>query len=478
MHTKLHKLYKGIDLKYLAISITILMASLMTSCASGKVEVTPLKPLVDEAQIEAIADDEPVDQINKNLFQVGNMQRMTLSFVASKIMSTNPDIEIFSAREAQAKFSVAMNRAKLMPTLDVKVGGGPENVYKPAGNTLGSLRKEASLSLKTTLFDFGKRDKDIAQSEAAYEAAQLRSKDKIDGILLTLANAYLDVLQTRDMARVTSKNIVQIHKFKNLVQSNLDEGNASVADLKKVEARLESARANYVDLKADYETSRENFKKITDFYPVNLQAPPKLSAYEKANFADEEFNLADNKNLLNAVRQDIESLKQKLNALEASNKPVIKIGALADYKENVSGLNDGVFDLRLDLSVKYRLFDGGLKQAEQKKIQAEIREGRALLRKKTQAFEQDMRNADSDQKASAKKNALLATRFRAAAKVVELNGVQFNEGVLTVFELLDAQAQLLSAKQDLIGNQYQKYRLRYKQLQLADRLLTSLVVAP
>lgn len=477
MRIKLHKLYKGLSSRCLSIPLTLLIVSTITSCANGKVEVTPLKPLVDGFEATEIADFEPLDEVKKNLFQAGNMQRMTLSFVATKILSTNPDIEIFSAREAQARFSVEMSRSKYWPTIDAKVSGGPENIYKPTGNTLGSQRNEASLALKTTLFDFGKRDKDVAQSEAAYEAAQLRSKDKIDAILLTLANAYLDVLQSRDLARVTSKNIVQIHKFRNLVQSNLDEGNASVADLKKVEARLENARASYVDLKADYETSRENFKKITDFYPVNLQAPPQLSVYEKANFASDEFDLTENKNLLNAVRKDIESLKQKLEALEASDKPVLKFGALADYKKNVGGLNDPVIDLRLDLSIKYRLFDGGFKQAEQKKIEAEIREGRALLRKKTKVFEQDVRNADNDQKASSKKNALLATRFKAAATVVELNIEQFKEGVLTVFELLDAQAQLLSAKHDLIGNQYQKYRLRYKKLQLADRLVSALVVA-
>lgn len=478
MRIKLHSQYLGMYSKYLSIPLIILMSLTITSCATSKVEVTALKPLVDGAVAEQVLNPVAIAKINKNLYQQGDMQRMTLSFVAQKTLSTNPDIEIFNAREDQAKFGVDMSRAKYWPTLNVKFNGGPENVYKTDSSTLGTQRKEVSVALKTTLFDFGKRDKDVAQSQAAYEAAQLRAKDKADAILLDLSNAYLDVLETRDMARITNKNIVQIHKFRNLVESNQTEGNASVADLKKVEARLENARAVYVDLKANYETSRENFKKITDFYPVNLQLPPRLSAYEKANFGSDQYAIAEKKHLLNAVRKDIESLNRKLESIQVSRLPALKLGALADFKQNISGENDPVTDLRIDFSINYRLFDGGLKQAEQNRVEAQIREGQALLRKKAKNFEQDMRNADSDQKASAKKNALLAKRLAAANKVVELNNEQFKEGVLTVFELLDAQAQLLSANQDLISNKYQKYRVRYKQLQLADRLLGSLVVAP
>lgn len=455
---------------------------MVTSCASNKVEITPLKPLAEAAKPapidDIVADPKAVEKINKRLFQTGSMKRMTLSFVAQKILSTNPDIEIFNAREAQAKYGVDISKSKYWPTVDVKFNGGPENVYKVTGDTLGTLRREASIALNATIFDFGKRSKDVAQSEAAYEAAILRSKNKVDVILLDLTRTYLDVLETRELARITNQNIVQIHKFKNLVKINQEEGNASVADLKKVEARLENARAIYVDLKANYETSRENFKKITDFYPNNLQHPPKLSAYEKANFGGDKYQLSDHKNELNAVRKDIESLTEKLGSIQASRFPVLKLGALADYKENIAGLNDPVTDVRLDFSVKFRLFDGGLKYAEQKRVEAQIREGKALLRKKSKDFEQDMRNSDSDQRASAKKNALLAKRLKAANKVVELNTEQFKEGVLTIFELLDAQAQLLSAHQDLITNKYQKYRVRYKQLQLADRLLTSLVNEP
>lgn len=460
--------------------LILLLALITTSCATNKVEVTELAPLTKSgkniAEKEIILDPKAIDKMNKNLYQAGSMKRMTLSFVATKILTTNPDIEVFNAREEQAKYGIDISKSKYWPTIDIKLNGGPESVYKDTGDTLGSPRKEASLSLNATIFDFGKRIKDVEQSEAVYEAAKLRAKDKADVILLDLTNAYLDVLETRAMARVTNKNIVQIHKFRNLVKVNLEEGNASVADLKKVEARLENARASYVDLKANYESARESFKKITDFYPENLQAPPKLSAYEKANFAKDDEDLFETKYELSAVRKDIEALTKKLGSIEASRLPVFKFGAMADYKENVGGLNDPVTDLRVDLSFKYRIFDGGLKEAEQKRVEAQIREGRALLRKKQKNFEQDMRNADSDQRASAKKNALLAKRLKAANKVVELNTEQFKEGVLTIFELLDAQAQLLSANQDLISNKYQKYRVRYKQLQLADRLLSSLVI--
>lgn len=462
--------------------LVILMAMMTASCASQNVEISGLKPLTASGQEmqsqEVIADPKAIDKINKKLYQAGSMENMTLSYVAQKILSTNPDIEIYSAREEQAKIGVDISRAKYWPTIDVKVNGGPENVYKITGDTLGTFRTEASLGLNATIWDFGKRDKDLAQSETAHEAAVLRSKNKVDLILLELTNAYLDVLETRALVHITNRNIQQIHKFKNLVNTNLEEGNASVADFKKVEARLENANSGFVDLKTNYETARENFKKITDFYPRNLKSPPRLSAYEQANFASDKYNMMDNKYELNAVRKDIESLTNKLDSLQASRFPTLKFGALAEYKRNIAGITDPVTDLRLDFSIKYRVFDGGLKYAETRRVEAQIREGRALLRKKSKNFEQDLRNADSDQKASAKKNALLAKRLAAAQKVVELNTEQFKEGVLTIFELLDAQAQLLSADQDYISNKFQKYRVRYKQLQLADKLLTSLVNEP
>lgn len=414
-------------------------------------------------------------KILARFYQRGSMKKMTLSYVAEKILATNPDIEIFNAREEQTKYGIDIKKAAYWPTIDVKVSGGIENIYKVDEAITGTKRTEGSITIKGTVFDFGKRGKDVAQAEAAHEAAKLRAKDTANKIVYDLTNAYLNVLENRDLAKVTNKDILQIHKFKNLVKANLDEGNASIADLKKVEARLENARTAFVDFKTKYETSREDFRKIADFYPVNLQSPPKILSYKRSKFSTNDSLLLDNKLELRAVRKDIEGLTKKLSSIKASRLPTFNLAGIADYKKNVGGVNDPVKDYRVDFSMKYRVFDGGAKAAEQKKVEALIREGKALLRKKSKNLEQDMRNADSDQKASSKKNALLAKRLKAAQRVVGLNTEQFREGVLTVFELLDAQAQLLSAQQDLIVNKYKKYRVRFRQLRLADQLLLSLV---
>ncbi len=400
---------------------------------------------------------------------------MNLAEVVAKTILENPEIGIARARTEDSKHAIGVARAALYPKIDISIAAGSEDTYLVTKNSKNVLRQEASVTIRQNLFDFGKTFSDIARARALLSSSKFHLVDKTDEIVLTVASAYIDVLEARRFVGISRQNVAAHKKLFKLVKANEEGGNATAADTKRVASRQESAKANLIDMESKLQAAKEEFRKITRLYPGRLAPPPDLDHKTfSANPAEIEAKLAENPVLL-AVQEDILSLRRQLSTARRGRLPKLTFEGYGNSKKNISGRNNRAHDFRGMIKLSYSLFDGGARQHGIMQIKARIQENEMRYEKLRNELLQEYRNSAQTASASASKAGSIRARLSASAKVRRLYIEQFKAGKRTVFELLDAQTDYFNARSEQIANTNQRLRTQYKKLRLNGKLVQTIL---
>ncbi len=396
-----------------------------------------------------------------------------LASIIRHTLRDNPDIGIAIARERDEKTAIAIARAALEPTVNVRAAFGPENFASETGQSLGVPREEYGIDLHQVVYDFGRTQGNIARRKALHNSAAYRRIDKMNKVTLEVAEAFLSTLEAGEHIRIARQNVSSHKEILRLVSESQKAGNASLADVKRVTTRLEKAKTNLIDLQSRKQNAREEFIRLTGLSPQNLMPPPRLKApLPPRNISSSDY--PDNPELL-SVRADIDSLRAQAKTARANFKPSIELDVSGNVKNNVAGETGMSRGFKGMLSFNYKLLDGDQRLNVLRQIQIRITENKHLYRKKRRDYIQALENAIRTVRANLEKSSLLTTRARDSRKVLALYKAQFRDGSKTVFELLDAQTDLFTASSEKIANHYGTLRSIYQIHSLRGDLVSRLL---
>ena len=375
-------------------------------------------------------------------------------------MRDNPDVGIAWARERDERTSIEIAKAGYRPTVSVRAAYGPENYDTDTSSSLAVPRQEYGIDLHQTLYDFGRTRNNVKRRKALHNSAGYRRIDKMNQVSLEVAQAYLSTLEASQHITIARQNLASHKDILMLVSESQKAGASSLADVKRVNTRLERAKTNLIDLRSRKQNAREDFIRLTNLRPQNLAPPPHLQApLPPKNISSD--NYPDNPKLL-SIRADIDSLRAQGRSAKANFMPTIDLDVSGNVKNNVSGETGMTSGMKGLVSFNYKFLDGDKRLNIARQIQIRIVENKHLYRKKRRAYISDLENAIRTVKANIEKSVLLASRASDSAKVLRLYKAQFKDGSKTVFELLDAQLDLFTTNSEKIANHYGKLRSIYE----------------
>lgn len=396
-----------------------------------------------------------------------------LASIIRYTLRDNPDIGIALAQERDQHTSIAIARAALGPTVDVRAAFGPENYETETEKTIGVPHQEFGINLHQTVYDFGRTHGNIKRRKALHNSAGYRRIDKMNKVTLEVAQAFLSILEASQHIIIAKQNVSSHEEILMLVTESQKAGNASLADVKRVTTRLEKAQTNLIDLRSRKQNAREEFTRLTGLRAKNLARPPKLSAHlPPKGLSTRKY--PDNPALL-SVRADIDSLRAQTLTAKANFKPSIDLDVSGNVKKNISGENAMTSGFKGLLSFNYKLLDGDRRLNTLRQIQIRLTENKHRYRKKRRAYIQALENAIRTVRANKEKSVLLATRVKDSKKVLSLYKAQFKDGSKTVFELLDAQTDLFTTNGEKIANHYGHMRSIYEIFSLRGDLVGRLL---
>ena len=396
-----------------------------------------------------------------------------LAAIIRHTLRDNPDIGIAFAQERDEFTSIAIARAALEPTVNVRAAFGPENYDTDSEKNLGVPRQEYSIELSQNVYDFGRTQGNIARRKALHNSAGYRRIDKMNKVSLEVAQAFMSTLEASQHITIALQNVASHEDILALVSESQKAGASSMADVKRVTTRLEKAKTNLIDLRSRKQNAREQFIRLTGLRPENLAPPPKLRApLPPKGLSSKKY--PDNPTLL-AVRADIDSLRAQAKTAKANFKPSIDLDVSGNVKNNVGGETGMTTGFKGLLSFNYKLLDGDKRLNTLKQIHIRITENKHRYRKKRRNYIQSLENAIRTVRANKEKSSLLATRAKDSKKVLVLYKAQFKDGSKTVFELLDAQTDLFSTNSEKIANHYGELRSIYEIYSLRGNLVGRLL---
>jgi len=390
--------------------------------------------------------------------------------VVAFAVSNHPQVALARARVGEARSGVIISEANSGFQLDgsLSTGFGAQSTNTvPLSNelfrqpTLGNgNRYIMSLTGKKLLFDFGTTDKTVARAMRLASVEEFNLSARINDIGQSMAQAYLNVVETRDLARLNKDNIAALEDIQKLVQLNQTNGNGTIADVKRVEARLVDARAVAADNEAELQNALDRFQRLVKAEPGDLKPVPDLADFTPAKVEAAIALLPQTSPRMRANEMAKRASELEIEAKKSSHLPQFVFQTDTTLK-SYTGNYWNNFDAQAIVSMTYKFMDGGLSQGQIGKLLSRLEQD-------TQRYNFDLDEAEADMRkfyitiASARsKAASLTDGVDASRKARDLYKEQFQGGKRTLFELLDIQTAAFNAERASIMNMFEERRAVY-----------------
>ncbi len=310
---------------------------------------------------------------------------------------------------------------------------------------------------------------DIATAEQTARVAEAEQK-KLDTIQ-DAATAFLDVLQSNSLKKISQANLELSHTNLGLARVRAKIGSATLADVYRWESEVAHAKTNLLSAGAVLKQAKESLNRLLNrplTEPFSLE--PATLDNENLVVSNSELlqmlgNRAGFQKLSEILTRDgldrspeIASFMAKIIAQERSLKsekrsfwmPTVALTGeyLNTYHDSRSGSFslEGEDDWSVSLNLSLPLFEGGARSARVVRAQLSLKELHLELKDTTNAVEQTIRSRMHTTQASKASIDLNRTAAEASRKNFDMVQDAYTEGTTGVVDLVDAQSSYLTAE--------------------------------
>ena len=443
-----------------AVSLLAMMGATSVAFAQG---ATPAAPAPANAPPAATLSLDDVPAEAKAANPPGPAESLRDAIVAS--LKSNPDIQIALAKQDDAHFGVNEAWAAYMPHVEASVGYGPEITRQGTAAGSWNNRLEGSVTLNQKVWDFGTTINDIKRARASYRAAQWSTREQIESISFDIATAYLGMLQQQKLIDLTNEEIVATQRILRVVSVQKDLGLTTQADVDRAKARLDNVQSTLLDRQSLLQQTRDAYRRLTDRIPGRAIDLPSAATSLPASAEAAVDQIDDRSPRMAQAVEDRRSLDRQKASQTGTFFPRVGVQIQGNHKYDVMGHTGLTQDARAMVTMSYSFLNGGADAALRNRISARLRQADYELERRRREVEQDIRADFQSLTAARAKIATISSEIDSATRVAELYRQQFREGKRTVFDLLDSQQVLFTARSNSVGNEIAMRLAEYRVLQ-------------
>lgn len=370
---------------------------------------------------------------------------LELNEAVRQAASRHPSIADAVATLSQQVGGVDVARAGYYPKINAGLGGGRNNGISTGGGT----GVTASASVSQMLYDFGKVDGAVNQSEALLRRQQAVVLKQIDSVAQQTADAVVQVHRYQSLVKIAQEQVAAVGKVLEMAQLRAGAGISTRADPIQATSRYDSARSTLLQVKSLHTQWRERLRTLTGV-PVPTVIAPLPEPMAGALRLDE----VPDPNLLPDVlvaQADMKVASAQLAVARAQRYPTISLDASTNKALN--GVNASTLERNgtyhtLMINLSSVLYQGGA-------LDAQVRAALAAEEAARQRIE-SARLTASDQVRSFREMAIgaqarlgvLADRKRSIVEARDLYREQYTLGTRSILDLLNAEQEIYQAAAD------------------------------
>jgi len=394
--------------------------------------------------------------------------QVSLNEAVKNLLLENPGLKEteFAYMQVGKDLNIANNA--YYPTFDI---GGSYGYRKEKINNGITVQKgdgkkfAANATLTENLYNGGAdKNRMISQSyrmdAAAYSVAQ-----KADRLTLEFANAYLGVLQTKELLDIAKSNVKIHEEIYSQIKDRTSSGFARGSEERQAGSRLTLAQANLISRENNYNDALSTFEKLygKGLAAENLIAPSfelPLPGSESAV-----YNIAMRCNPAVLLQDaNIKMNQSVVNEKNAAFRPRVDLEASANHEKNdvfYDNYKDTSYDVLL--RVKYNLYNKNADKLEKEKAVLAVTESSHGLERVKRDLSESLKFSWQTYVLNQKRLGYLNEHVKYARETLDAYRDEFRIGRRDLINLLDAESEYNNALVEIVNTQkellYAKFRL-------------------
>lgn len=384
----------------------------------------------------------------------------------------NPNIMSALLSVKASAEDIALRKAGKLPQISATANVGGNWAATQGTFTTGHSYR-VSLSYQQNLFDNFRTESQIEQARALSELSKYALRNAEQNVLLSVATAYMNVVRDTQLVELRSENLSFFQAQVESSQSRLRLGEGTQIEVSQAEARAAQATASYRAAISSLQASQASYERWVGRKPQNLQrdynfngaVPPSVDAAMASAEANHPAVLT--------ARAAIRASQAGSDAAKAAFGPTLNlIGSLCGIG-CFANPDQGGMTGSIGLTLTVPIYSGGALGASVRKANIEqIKSEVDALATRDQVRESVISAWASLQNATAQIQS--AQSAVAAGQLVVEGTIQERDvGQATTLDVLNAQAELTTAREALITASSSRVIASFALLAAAGKLSAS-----
>jgi outer membrane protein len=393
-----------------------------------------------------------------------------------KAYQSNPQLNAERARQRATDENVPQALAGYRPQIIASLSGGLQAVRNllPDNTIQGATLKPWTIGVTVTqtLFNGFKTASSVRVAELQVQSGREALRNVGQGVLLDAVTAYTNVLANQSLVEAQRSNVAFLRETLAITQRRLKAGDVTPTDTSQAEARLARGLSDLNSAEVALAVSQATYTQVIGNPPVQLKAAETVDRYLPRS-REEAVDMAFKGHpAVTAAGFDVDVASTTIRVAESSLLPTITLQGNASHSVD-SDQTLGTF--RTDQAsilgqMTAPIYDGGTaasqtRQAKELEAQSRLVLDQVRNQSRTAATGAWVSNEGA-------KIAVTASESEVRAATVALAGVskEAQGGQRTTVDVLNSQADLISAKARLIGAQRDRVIASYTLLSAIGKL--------
>ena len=393
-------------------------------------------------------------------------------------MARHPERMISELALQNENLSLELVESAYLPKLGLSAGIGREDSNNAStrariGGSEEMERRESSITLRQLLFDGFETHRNQQGQEKQIAAARMELEHTGAQLALDAIRVHLESIEANSKFDFNMESYRAHERIAEGIRARVKSGKDNRAKVAQVEARLALALANLETAKAGVFGSQTRYMELAGDMPGELKEDKTLPRYADS-IEVLTANVLENNPLLAARELSRAAAEEQYQAKASNRYPDVFFDAGASWNSNLDGVEGRNSDAYGMFRLQYDLYSGGALRTERKQ---------ARLFREQASLERDLAQRELISEASqlwynirsaSKQVEYLESYIASALLTKEAYQKQFDIGQRSLIDLLDAENELLAAREKWLGAKLEHQLLVYRLAALEGTLLDQL----
>lgn len=327
--------------------------------------------------------------------------------------------------------------------------------------------QRAEITLRQTLYDFGKVDSEVGRARASSDVARAGVLSSFDDVVRSTAQAWIEVRRQQALVKVAEEQLRALEELAGLARRRQTEGASTYSDTVQARARVEAAQVSLLTAQSQVLRWRTNLMNWVGGPVLPEVAGDPVEGLDGAcqqAGAIQPWDAATSVSSASAVQEAEARLlvaRAGADIAKSQERPTLSVDASLGRGLNSSSRRPGEPNAEAVVMLNFSMpfYQGGRLQADRRAAEYAVQSSRAALERVKLDTEQGLRDATLAKQENSRRITVQAAREESMRVTRALYRDQYLElGTRSLLDLLNAEQEYHAARSDQIDSEHNIYR--------------------